>query len=296
MLGSPLYSYLTNILTEKITGDVIEAIQINLPSILCIVPVVRITGPPLKSQHGFIAVVIDKSALKSNMTCPNLVTLRHSFWLEPTTLPERLRLLRQPDCKCDAPTSQEREEEDLPLIVMCIFIDDVYVTGKDDDQHLVNLEKNLKRIEEQGVILRKEKCAFLRDEVFFLGPKSNKGRIQPVQEEVEAIRAAPNPQNVSERKSFLGMLNCYSTFLPNDSAKLAPLYRFVQKDVKWRRKKEDRNCFDQSKPMLTSDKLIVQYDPKKQLVINYDVSAYGVGAVPVHKLEKNPEHPIAYAS
>ncbi|GFN95051.1 polyprotein [Plakobranchus ocellatus] len=170
------------------------------------------------------------------------------------------------------------------------------MTGKDDDQHLVNLEKNLKRIKETGVILRKEKCAFLRDEVFFLRPKLNKERIQPVQEEVEAIRAAPNSQNVSQRKSFLGMLNCYTTFLPNDSAKLAPLYRLVQRDVKWRRKKEERKCYDQSKTMLTSDKLLVQYHPKKQLVINYDVSAYGVGAVPAHKLEDNHEHPIAYAS
>ncbi|GFN95914.1 retrovirus-related pol polyprotein from transposon 297 [Plakobranchus ocellatus] len=54
--------------------------------------------------------------------------------------------------------------------------------------------------------------------------------------------------------------------------------------------------FHQSKTLLTSDKLLVQYDPQKQLVISYDVSAYGAGAVPVHKLEDNPEHPIAYAA
>ncbi|GFN98795.1 transposon ty3-i Gag-Pol polyprotein [Plakobranchus ocellatus] len=83
--------------------------------------------------------------------------------------------------------------------------------------------KNLKRVKETGVILRKEKCASLRDEVFFLGSKLNKERIQPVLEEIEAIRAASNPQYVSQRKSFLGMLNFYSSFLPNVSAKLAPL-------------------------------------------------------------------------
>ncbi|GFO14106.1 polyprotein [Plakobranchus ocellatus] len=92
------------------------------------------------------------------------------------------------------------------------------------------------------------------------------------------------------------MLNFYSFFLPNVSAKLAPLYRLLQKDVKWRLEKEERKCFDQSKTMLTSAKLLAQYDPKKQLVISYDVSAYSVGAVPAHELEDNPEHPIAYAA
>ena len=48
--------------------------------------------------------------------------------------------------------------------VLC-YIDDILITGKDDNDHYTNLETVLKRLKEHGLKLKREKCAFLRDSI-----------------------------------------------------------------------------------------------------------------------------------
>ncbi len=48
--------------------------------------------------------------------------------------------------------------------------------------------------------------------------------------------------------------------------------------------------------LLTSDKVLVHYDPQLSLTLACDASAYGFGAVLQHTMPNGEEHPIAYAS
>lgn len=55
----------------------------------------------------------------------------------------------------------------------------------------------------------------------------NHGKLLQGNEEalkVRAIQKAPKPRNVNELRSFFGIINYYSCFLPNLSTKLSPLY------------------------------------------------------------------------
>lgn len=47
----------------------------------------------------------------------------------------------------------------LPQV--CVYMDDILVTGATEAEHLKNLEAVLTRVEEAGFKLKKEKCAFL---------------------------------------------------------------------------------------------------------------------------------------
>ena len=52
-------------------------------------------------------------------------------------------------------------------------------------------------------------------------------------EKLRTIVDAPAPRDVQQLRSFLGLLNYYSKFLPNLFTTLAPLYQLLQAKVKW---------------------------------------------------------------
>ena len=52
-------------------------------------------------------------------------------------------------------------------------------------------------------------------------------------DKVQAIQDAPQPENVSQLKSYLGLLSYYRKFIPNLSTLLTPLYALLKKDVPW---------------------------------------------------------------
>ena len=84
---------------------------------------------------------------------------------------------------------------------------------------------------------------------------------------MQAIVDAPDSQNVQELKSYLGLLSYYGKFLPNLSSVLAPLYRLLRKDYRWRWSAVERAAFKSSKELLTSSKLLVHYDLKLDLML-----------------------------
>ena len=114
-------------------------------------------------------------------------------------------------------------------------------------------------------------------------------------EKVQAIMEAPQPVDITQLKSFLGMLNYYGKFLPNLSTHLAPFYQLLRKHSHWTWGPEQKVAFQKAKSMLTSSKVLTHYDPAKPLTLSCDASPYGVGAVLSHQMGEG-EHPIAFAS
>ena len=55
--------------------------------------------------------------------------------------------------------------------------------------------------------------------------------------------------------------------------------------------------FDIAKTQPQSSNVLVHYDPEKELVVSFDASPHGVGAVLSHVMEDgSSERPVAYAS
>ena len=176
------------------------------------------------------------------------------------------------------------------------YMDDILLTGETQEQHLANLSAVLERLKTAGVRLKKPKCLFMAKEVEYLGHKVNEAGIHPTADKIKAIQEAPQPHNVTELKSFLGLLSYYSKFLPNMSTTLSPLYALLQKNRRWKWSKEQQKAFEQAKLALQSDTLLVHYDSEKELTLSCDASPYGLGAVISHRMESGVEKPIAFAS
>ncbi|KAL5503444.1 hypothetical protein EMCRGX_G010396 [Ephydatia muelleri] len=118
----------------------------------------------------------------------------------------------------------------------------------------------------------------------------------PTQEKLQAIVDAPAPKDVSQLKSFLGLVNYYSKFLPHLANTLAPLYALLKKHQQWCWGAEQEEAFKRTKSQLASDVVLAHFDPQQRLAVACDASPYGVGAVLSHLYNDGSERPIAYAS
>ena len=75
------------------------------------------------------------------------------------------------------------------------IIDDILVTGGDEDEHLKSLEEVLKRLQEAGLQVKKHKCQFLAPSVSYLGHVIDSSGLHPEPEKVEAIKSVPTPHS-----------------------------------------------------------------------------------------------------
>ncbi|XP_061156017.1 uncharacterized protein K02A2.6-like [Syngnathus typhle] len=205
---------------------------------------------------------------------------------------------RLPFGVASAPAIFQRTMESLlcgiPLVA--VYLDDILVSGMDQSDHLKNLDSVLNRLKEAGLRLRRNKCTFLQDEVEYLGYKVDAQGLHPIAQKVKAIKDAPAPANVSELKSFLGLLNYYNKFLPNLATLLAPLHELLRHDVRWKWDKEQEEAFQKAKDLLNTSDVLVHYSADRELVLACDASPYGVGAVLSHIMENGSERPIGFVS
>ena len=164
---------------------------------------------------------------------------------------------------------------------VCVYIDDILISGETEDTHLKTLEKVLGKLNEAGLRLKREKCAFMLNSVEYLGHNISADGLRPTEEKIRAIAEAPAPWNVAQLCSFLGLVNYmyYGKFLPQLSSTLSPLYKLLQKHAKWIWGPDQEKSFRSAKTQLALSCLLVHFDPDKELILSCDASPYGLGAV-----------------
>ena len=174
---------------------------------------------------------------------------------------------------------------------VCVYLDDILITGKTNSEHLMNLHAVLTRLEEAGMRLKRNKCSFLLPKVEYLGHAISADGLQPTNGKIRAITQAPVPRDVKQLRSFLGLINYYGKFIENLSSLLSPLYKLRH----WSWGEKQQLAFDKAKSQLTSSTVLMHFDPEKEIILSCDASPYGVGAVLSHQTEEG-ERPIAFAS
>lgn len=96
--------------------------------------------------------------------------------------------------------------------VHCI-LDDMIVTGKTDKEHLRNLDSVLQRLQKFGLRANLEKCFFFIDSVQYCGHEVTKDGIWKTKDKIDAVLRTSAPENLTQLRSFLGLVNYYNRFL-----------------------------------------------------------------------------------
>ena len=126
------------------------------------------------------------------------------------------------------------------------------------------------------------------------GIKSVMVRVDDVKSKLDAIRLAPRPKDMSQLRSFLGMLNYYSEFIKDFSSKMHPLYQLLSNKTEWLWSKECEIAFLWAKEVLSNEQVLVHYDPQKPLILSADASPYGIGVVLSHLMEDGIERSVEF--
>ena len=176
------------------------------------------------------------------------------------------------------------------------YLDDILVTGKNDEEHFKNLEEVLKRLMNAGLRLKKSKCALMQDSVQYLGHRIDAQGVHNTPDKIAAIKKAPTPQNVKQLRSFLGLIQYYGKFIANMSSLLHPMYQLLKANVKWKWNDQCTKAFVEAKQKLMEAPILAHYDPNRSLKLAADASAYGIGAVLSHCYKDGSERPIAFTS
>ena len=154
--------------------------------------------------------------------------------------------------------------------------------------HNQNLEAVFTRMEQTGLRLKKAKCSFMMPSVEYLGHPINGKELHPTVKTIKAVEDALPPQDITQLKSFLGLINYYTRFLPDLTFSLSPI-------TEWTGGQEQEKAFHDAKTKLTSDYVLVHYSTK-ELVLACDASPYSVGAILSHRFNDSQERRCTSAS
>lgn len=176
------------------------------------------------------------------------------------------------------------------------YLDDILIIAKNVEEMKVRLDAVLNRLQNYGIKVNNAKSEFFKTSLVFLGHVLDGSGIHPSKELTKAIVEAGRPENVTQLRSYLGLLNYYGKFLPNLSTLLYPLHQLLNKGAKWAWEEKCELAFKESKALLTKNNVLMPFDPNLEIIVTADSSNYAVGAILAQILPDGTERPVAFGS
>jgi hypothetical protein len=99
-----------------------------------------------------------------------------------------------------------------------VFINDILVFSKSEDEHAEHLRIVLRTLQEKKLYAKLSKCEFWLKEVSFLGHVVSSGDIAVDPQKVDAVFQWGTPESVIEIRSFLGLVGYYRRFIEGFTA------------------------------------------------------------------------------
>jgi len=113
------------------------------------------------------------------------------------------------------------------------FVDDVLVGTETEEEHDEVVEEILRRLEENDLYIKPEKCAWKVRKIGFLGVVIGPNGIEMEEGKVDRVLSWPEPKNVKDVRKFLGLANYYRRFIKDFAQVARPINMLMRKDVKW---------------------------------------------------------------
>ena len=176
------------------------------------------------------------------------------------------------------------------------YLDDVIVCNTDPESHFKSLEAVLLKLKEAGLKAKVSKCEFLKEKITFLGHCVDVDGIHTMEDKIFAINKFPQPQNVDNVRSFLGLCGYYRSFIKGFATLASPLTKLLKKEVPFHWNTAQEASFQNLKHALTNAPVLAFPNYEDPFVLYTDASGLGLGAVLMQPDACGKNRAIAFAS
>ena len=177
------------------------------------------------------------------------------------------------------------------------YVDDILVTSKTFDNHLLHLRKVFQQLAQAGMTINLNKSALCRDSVPFLGHVLTPSGITPNPKKLELIRDWPAPRNQKQLKGFLGLCSYYRRFSQLYAGVTERLRHLLKKESRWCWNIESEQVFQQIKELFIETVHLSYPDYTRTFFVQCDASNYyGLGGQVFQEDEEGNKLVISMAS
>ena len=149
---------------------------------------------------------------------------------------------------------------------MVVFIDDILVYSRDEQEHEQHLRIVLQTLREKKLYAKFTKCDLWLKEVLFLGHIVFVEGIRVDLAKIEAVAVVNRkpPRSVTEVRSFLGLARYYRRFVKGFSVIASPLTKLHRKGVKFEWIDKCQDSFEYLKEILVKSPVFTQATSGKE--------------------------------
>ena len=115
---------------------------------------------------------------------------------------------------------------------IAVFINDVMIVTETEKGHNEIVEEVLRRLEENDLFVKPEKCVWKVREMGFLGVIIGEDGVRMEKEKVQGVIEWPALRSVKNVQKFLGLANYYRWFVKDFATIAKPLHETTRKGKK----------------------------------------------------------------
>ena len=179
---------------------------------------------------------------------------------------------------------------------VAVFIDDVIVGTETEEGYNELVAEVVKRLEENNLYVKPEKCKWKVREVEFLEVVIGPEGIKMEKKKVKGVLEWPTPKSVKDIQKFLELANYYCWFIEGFATVTRPLHDLVKKDKRWEWTEKEERAFKELKERFTKEPVLAASDIDKRIRMEVDALDYVTEGVLSMECEDGLWRPVAFLS
>lgn len=180
-----------------------------------------------------------------------------------------------------------------PVLRKCalVFFDDILVYSRTLEEHVQHLRQVFTLLAHDQWKVKMSKCRFAQQSISYLGHIVSHQGVSTDPSKIDSIKQWPQPQNIKELRSFLGLAGYYRKFVQGFAVIARPLSDLLKKGMPFVWTPVHQLAFEALKNALMEAPVLALPDFGKPFQLQTDASDSGVGAVLLQD-----GHPLAFVS